>query len=66
MITFLPQPPITAAACKTQVARDLLLSLRAIVLQARQGVVLERDACITQATAAILQAQIEWPGLELL
>lgn len=35
---------------------DLLAAVKAIVFQVRQGKVLERDACITQACAAIAKA----------
>lgn len=38
-------------------APDLLAALRAILLQVCQGKVLERDACITQARAAIAKAE---------
>lgn len=38
-------------------APDLLAALRALVLQANQGVVLERDACTRQARAAIAKAE---------
>jgi hypothetical protein len=38
-------------------APDLLEALRAIVFQACQGKVLERDACIGQARAAIAKAE---------
>ncbi len=38
------------------IAVDLLEALKAIVFQVCQGKVLERDACITQARAAIAQA----------
>jgi hypothetical protein len=36
---------------------DLLAALRAILFQVRQGKVLERDACIAQARAAIAKAE---------
>jgi len=38
-------------------APELLDSLRAIVFQASQGKVFERDACIAQARAAIAKAE---------
>jgi hypothetical protein len=37
-------------------APDLLAALKAIEFQVRQGKVFERDACITQARAAIAKA----------
>lgn len=39
-------------------APDLLVALRAIVFQVRQGKVLERDACITRACSAIAKAEV--------
>lgn len=38
-------------------APDMLAALRAIVFQVCQGKVLERDACITQARAAMARAE---------
>jgi hypothetical protein len=45
-----PESPMAAAA------QDLFTACRAIVFQVEQGKVLERDACITQARAAVAKA----------
>ena len=41
-------------------ALELIAALRAMVFQARQGKVLERDACVTQAAEALVKARAAW------
>jgi hypothetical protein len=49
---------IAANAHLIAAAPELLAALRAIVFQACQGKVLERDACIGQARSAIAKAEV--------
>jgi len=48
--------PYKTTARLIAAAPDLLAALKAIEFQVRQGKVFERDACITQARAAIAKA----------
>jgi hypothetical protein len=57
-------PDTWVATCKTPAnarliaaAPEMLEAIRAILFQVIQGKVLERDACITQARAAIAKAE---------
>jgi hypothetical protein len=53
----LNEPQDTANANLIAAAPDLLSAITTILIQVIQGPVLERDACINQARAAIAKAQ---------
>ena len=51
-----PATPAEIAAAGDSVRDELIAALRSVIFQACQGSVLERDACISQARAALAKA----------
>ncbi len=56
-VAFIDEDDMRACGHLLAAAPDLLNALRAITLQALQGSVLERDACVAMARAAIAKAE---------